>query len=159
MLSAKQVAPGKTGKIEVSVKTQGLTTVRKTVVVSSNDPQRPQLTLDLTATVEPEFELSDRAIYFGSVPSGQSVVKELFITIPPDKTVKVVGAESTDQYVSVKLESVSGAGGKKVKLVAIQKADAKPGYHFGIVLLKTTSVLNPEIRIPVRGIVRAGTQN
>ena len=159
MLSAKQVAPGKRGRIEVSVKTQGLTAVRKTVIISTNDPQRPQLTLNLTAAVEPEFSLSDRAIYFGSAPAGQSVVKELFITIPPDKTVKVVGAESTDQVVGVRLESVSGAGGGKVKLIAVRKADARPGYHFGMVLLKTTSVLNPEIRIPVRGIVKAGTQN
>ncbi len=141
------------------MKTQGLTAVRKTVIISTNDPHRPQLTLNLNASVEREFSLSDRAIYFGSVPSGQSVVKELYITIPPDKNVKVVSAESTDQYVSVRLESVSGAGEKKVKLVMVQKADARPGYHFGEVLLKTTSVLNPEIRIPVRGIVRAGTQN
>ncbi len=159
MLSAKQIAPGETGSIEVSVKTQGLTAVRKTVIVSTNDPQRPQLTLNLNAAVEPEFSLSDRAVYFGSVPSGQSVVKELYVTIPPDKNVKVLSAESTDQFVSVRLESVSGTGEKKVKLVMVQKADARPGYHFGTVLLKTTSALNPEIRIPVRGIVRAAAQN
>ena len=159
MLSAKQVAPGQTGKIEVNVKTEGQTSLHKSVIVMTNDPRQPQLTLSLVATVVPEFALSERAIYFGNVPRGKEVVKELLITVPPEKQVKILSAESTDQYVTVRLEPVQGANGKQVKLVAVQKADAKDGYHFGLVVVKTTSTLNPELKIPVRGIVTAGTQN
>jgi hypothetical protein len=158
LLSAKQVAPGESGRIEVTVRTQGQTALHKSVVVLTNDPKQPQVALSITGTVVPEFGLSDRTIYFGSVPPGKEVVKDLLITIPPEKSVKVVSAESTDQYVSVQLEPVPGSNGKKVKLVATQKPDTKPGYHFGMVVVKTTSTLTPELRIPVRGIVATASQ-
>ena len=143
----------------MKLNTTGLTALHKSVIVMTNDPRQPQLTLSITGTVVPEFALSERAIYFGNVPRGREVVKELLITIPPEKQVKVVSAESTDQNVTVRLEPVQGANGKQVKLVAVQKADTKDGYHFGVVVVKTTSSLNPELKIPVRGIVTAGAQN
>ena len=143
----------------MKLNTTGLTALHKSVIVMTNDPRQPQLTLSLVATVVPEFALSERAIYFGNVPRGREVVKELLITIPPEKQVKVVSAESTDQNVTVRLEPVQGANGKQVKLVAVQKADTKDGYHFGVVVVKTTSSLNPELKITVRGIVTAPAQN
>lgn len=158
MLSAKQIVPGESGRIEVSVNTQGQTAIHKSVVVISNDPKQPQISLSLTGTVVPEFALSERSIYFGSVPPGKEVVKELLITIPPERSVKVLSVASTDQYVTVKLEPVPGSNGKKVKLMATQKPDTKPGYHFGMVVVKTSSTLTPELKIPVRGNVAAVSQ-
>lgn len=158
MLSAKQIAPGGSGRIEVAVNTQGQTAIHKSVVVVTNDPKQPQISLSLTGIVIPEFGLSERFIYFGSTPPGKEVAKELLITIPPDRSVKVLSAESTDQYVTVKLEPVSGSGGKKTRLIATQKSDTKPGYHFGVVVIKTSSTLTPELKIPVRGNVTAASQ-
>ncbi len=158
MLSAKQVAPGESGRIEVTVNTQGQTAIHKSVVVVSNDPKQPQISLSLTGIVVPEFALSERFIYFGSVPPGKEVVKEVLITIPPEKSAKVLSAESTDQYVTVKLDAIPGSNGKKFKLTATQKPDTKPGYHFGMVVVKTNSSLTPELKIPVRGNVAAPSQ-
>ena len=158
MLSAKQIPPGESGRIEVTINTQGQTALHKSIVVISNDPKQQQITLSLSGTVVPEFGLSERGIYFGSVPPGKEVVKELLITIPPEKSVKVLSAESTDQYVTVKLEPVPGSNGKKVRLVATQKPDTKAGYHFGMVVIKTSSTFTPELKIPVRGIVAAASQ-
>jgi hypothetical protein len=158
LLSAKQIAPGESGRIEVSVNTHGQTAIHKSVVVISNDPKQPQISLSLTGVVIPEFSLSERFVYFGSVKPGQEVVKELLITIPPEKTVKVLSAESTDQYVTARLEPVPGSNGKKVKLTVTQKPDTKPGYHFGTVVVKTSSPLTPELKIPVRGNVATGAQ-
>lgn len=158
MLSAKQVEPGKSGDIEVSVTPQGVTSLSKSVSVTTNDPRQQVVTLTVTATVRPEFALSERSIYFGTVPKGQEVVRELVITLPSEKPVSILSAQSTDQSVSVRLEPVSDSHGKKVKLIAAQRADAKEGYHFGTILIKTTSALTPELRIPVRGTVAANTQ-
>jgi hypothetical protein len=125
----------------------------KSVTVQSNDPRQPRILLTVTALITLEFTSSERQIYFGQVPRGTEVVKELLITIDPERSVKLLGAESTDQYVTVKLEPVAGSGGKKVKVVAVQKPDAKDGYHFGQLVIKTSSSLTPELRIPVRGMV------
>ncbi len=153
MLSAKQIAPGQRGEIEVSVKTEGLTVVNKSVTVTSNDPRAPQIVLTMTAMVEPEFQLSERSIYFGSVPRGKEVIKDLTVTIPAEKTVKLTSAESTDQNVTVKVEPFAGTNDKKYKVTAVQKSDTKDGYHFGMIVIKTTSTLTPELKIPVRGMV------
>jgi hypothetical protein len=158
LLSAKQIAPGESGRIEVSVNTHGQTAIHKSVVVISNDPKQPQISLSLNGVVVPEFNLSERFVYFGSVAPGKEVVKELLITIPPERSVKVLSVESTDQYVTAKLEPLPGSDGKKLKLTVTQKPDTKPGYHFGTVVVKTSSPLTPELKIPVRGNVAAASQ-
>jgi hypothetical protein len=153
VLSSKQIAPGGAGEIEVSLKTEGLTSVSKTINIASNDPKQPEVTLTITANVHPEFQLSERSIYFGSVPRGKEVTKEFVITVPPDKNRQLLGATSTDQYVAAKLEAVGGSNGRKYRVTAVQKADAKDGYHFGVIVIKTTSPVTPELKIPVRGMV------
>ena len=159
MLSAKQIAPGQTGEIEVSVHTENLSAVNKTVMVTTNDPKNQQIMLTLMASVEPEFVLSERAIFFGNVPKGKEATRELIITVAEGKEAKPLSVETTDQSVSLKLEPMAGSGGKKFRLNVTQKSDAKDGYHYGVILVKTSSPLNPELRISVRGIVVAPQEN
>ena len=158
MLSAKQIAPGQTGEIEVSVKTEGIAAVNKSVTVTTNDPRQQKIVLTLTAVVEPEFQPSERAVYFGNVPSGQGVTKEVTVRIPADKSVSLTSVSSTDQYVSARLEAVPNSNGKQYTITLIQRPDTKEGYHFGMIILKTTSSLTPELRISVRGIVSPAQQ-
>jgi hypothetical protein len=155
LLSAKQVAPGQSGDIEVSVRTEGLTGINKVVHVTTNDPRQQIIGLTLLGTVEPEFALSERNIYFGSNPRGKAVVKELTITVHPQRDSKILSAQTDDANVTVAFTPVAGSNDKSYKLVATQKADAKDGYHFGTVLLKTTSKQFPEVRVSVRGMVTA----
>ena len=155
MLSAKQVAPGQTGEIEVSVNTENQSAINKSVTVTTNDPKHQQVVLSLTANVEPEFTLSERAIYLGSVPKGKESARELVITVAEGKDAKLLSAETTDENVSVKLEPLAGSNGKKFRLIVTQRADAKDGYHYGTIVIKTSSRVNPELKIPVRGMVVA----
>jgi Protein of unknown function (DUF1573) len=154
LLSAKQIEPGKTGQIEVTVKTEGITSrLTKTVAVTTNDPRQPQVTLTVMATVRPEFTLSENRIFFGNVPKGKEVSKEIVITIVGERPLKLLSAVSTDDNVRVKLQPVPGSGGKSFKLLSIRKPDGKPGHHFGNIVVKTSSTYKPELRIPVAGMV------
>jgi len=156
LLSARQIPPGGNGEIEVKVHTDGLSgRMSKSVVVLCNDPRQPEVRLSVTAVVEPEFSLSERAIFFGSVPRGQEASKEVTVTIPADKSLKLLSVESTDRNVAVRMEPVAGSGDKKMRIVASRKSDASEGYHFGIIVVRTSSTYNPEIKIPVRGMVSA----
>jgi hypothetical protein len=155
LLSAKQIPPGQSGQIEVSVKTEAAGAINKTVAVFTNDPRQQQIVLGISAVVQPEVDLSDRLVFFGSVPKGSEAVKELLVTIPPDKNIKVLGAESTDDNFSVRLEPVPDSNGKKFKLVVKLKSTAPEGYHPGMVVLKTSSSRSPEVKITVRAIVAA----
>jgi hypothetical protein len=156
LLSAKKIPAGKSGQIEVKVKTANIFgAMEKLIHVKTNDPGHRDLTLTIKAVVEPEIELSNFGIFFGSVPKGKEVRREILLTIPPGKSIRILNAETTDQRVAVKLEPVPGVDSRKWKLVAIQKADAKPGDHFGEIVVKTSSSLTPTITIFERGTITA----
>jgi hypothetical protein len=156
LLSAKKIQPGQTGRIEVSVKTDGMRgTLKKLVYVTSNDPLHPEVVLTFKATVEPEIIVSDYAIFFGGAPKGKEVRREVLLTLPAGKAVKILSAVTADPSVMAKLEPVAGTGGLKWKLIATQKADAKPGPHYGVIVVKTSSRLSPKLVINVRGTVTA----
>ncbi|MBP1597005.1 MAG: hypothetical protein H6Q05_2382 [Acidobacteria bacterium] len=159
LLSSQKIAPGQSGQLEVTIATEGLNTpeINKTVSITSNDPRQPQVILSLTAELVPEFVISEPSVYFGTNPRGKEVSKEILVTIPPDKAIELVSAISTDENVTVRLEPVAGSSGKKVKVIAVQKPTAPEGYHFGNLVIKTTSKLRPELKISVRGIVVKGS--
>lgn len=159
MLSAKQIEPGNTGQLEVTVNTEGITSkLTKTVTVTTDDPRQPQVILTVTATVRPEFTLSENRIFFGNVPQGKEVSKEIVITIVGERPLKLLSAVSTDDNVRVKLEPIPGSGGKSFKLVGIRRPDVKAGHHFGSIVVKTSSIYKPELKIPVSGMI-APSQN
>lgn len=146
--STKQLDPGQSGQIKTSVDTTVLIgAVTETVQFTTNDPLRPSVLLSLKADVQPEISLSSPSIYFGDVPKGKEVTAEVIITIPKDKSIKILSAESSDESVSVRLEPVPDSDGKQVMLIASYKADAKTGYRLGDITVKTTSYLTPELSI------------
>ena len=156
LLSAKKVAPGKSGRIDVKIDTAGMfDEMGKQVYVKTNDPRHSDVTLTIRAIIEPEIEMSDTGIFFGNAPRGKEVRREVILTIPAQKSIRILSAESTDPKVAVKLQLEPGSNSKKWRLIAIRKADAKPGDHFGEIVVKTTSSLTPTISIYETGTVTA----
>lgn len=156
MLSAKRIPAGKRGQIEVRIKTNDyIGDIEKQVRVYSNDPKNSEIALTVKAIVEQEVQLSETGIFFGHTPKGKEIRKEIILAVPTGKSVEILGAESKDPAVAVKLEPVPGSGGRKWKLTAIQKAESGTGYHYGKIMVKTNSRLAPNISIPERGEVIA----
>lgn len=156
MLSAKKILPQGSGSVEVSVKTADLSGIlEKSVYVLTNDPRNPEVELKIKAKIEPEILLSSSSIFFENAPAGKAMRKEIVITVPEGKQIKLLGVQTNDARVSVKLEQVSGSRGLKWKLIAIRKADAKPGNHIGEIVIATSSRLNPKITIYERGTISA----
>ena len=154
LLSKKSVKAGQEGQIEVEVDTSGRAgDLNKTVTVTTNDPLHQKVVLTITAQVEPEFALSQPSVYFGKVPKGQEVIKEITVTVQSPKPVNILSVESNDDDVTVRIEPIPNTDGKKYRLIAVQKAGAKEGYHYGTFTLKTTSETTPIFRIPERGYV------
>ncbi len=146
--SATKIPPGQSGTIEITLDTAGLTgLVDKSASVLTNDPRRRSVVLQVKAEVQPEIVLSSPSIYFESVPDGGEVTKEVIITLPAEKSIKVLSAESTEESVTVKLEPVPDSDGKKIRLIATQRPGGKIGYHLEKITVKTTSRLTPELSI------------
>lgn len=149
-LSAKQIRAGQRGEIEVSVDTTGLAgAIDKVVHIITNDPRRSSVFLSIKADVQPEISLSSPSIYFGNVPKGKEVTQEVIVTVAAGRSIKILSAESTDESVIAKLESVPDSQGKKVKLTATHKGDGKFGYRLESIVVKTSSYLTPELSIYV----------
>jgi hypothetical protein len=156
LLSAKKIPAGKNGQIEARIQTESLSgPVEKRIEIVTNDPRHGAVTLSIKAVVEPEIELSESSIFFEDVPFGKEVCKEILLTVPAGKSIRILSALSRDPDVTVKLEAVPGSSGKKFKLTATQKANTKRGYHFGQIIVKTDSRLAPETVIYERGNVVA----
>ncbi len=161
-----KVAPGRTGQINVEIKTENFAalsrtlaetvTMTKTVTVRTNDPRQPQVVLSVNFMVAPEIVASEPSVFFGSNPRGQEVTRELTVSIAKDRAVKLLSAVSTDANISARLEPVTGQDGKKIRLILVQKPTASEGNHSGTVLIKTTSQLKPEFRVSFRSIVTKG---
>ncbi len=147
-LANKQIQPGQSGQIEVSVDTAGLTGwIDKSVNIVTNDPRQPSVSLYVRADVQPEVSISSPSVYFENVPKGEEVTRELIITVATERSIKILSAESTDSSVTVKLQSVPDSEGKQVKLTATQRGDGKIGYRLEKIIIKTTSYLTPELSI------------
>lgn len=156
MLSAKKLAAGKRGQIEAKINTSSLTgPVEKRIMIKSNDPRSAEVALTIKAVIEPEIGVSDFQIVFDSVPMAKEVVKEIVLTVREGKSIKILSAASRNPDVMAKLDPARGGNGKKWKLIAVHKANAKLGYFFGQIVVKTDSRLTPELSIYVRGEVTA----
>lgn len=152
MLSARQILPGETGHIEIVMNTNGITSnsARNAAVqITTNDPDQQTVTFVIRAIIEPEFALSQRSVYFRN---SQDTPKEIVITASPTRDIKVLNARSEDKNVSVSFTVIPGSNRKQVRLTAVQRKGGPPGYHFGQIIVRTSSSLTPYLRIPVRGI-------
>ncbi len=148
--SADKIPAGRSGQIEVSVDTAGMTgAIEESVSVATNDPRRPKVSLSVRADVQPEISLSSTSIYYERVPKGKEVTSEIIITVVAGGSIRILGAESSDKSVTVKLEPVPGSDGKRVKLIATHKGDGKIGYRLESIIVKTSSYLTPELSIYV----------
>jgi hypothetical protein len=148
LFSSKHIEAGQSGRIDVIVDTSVLIgAVTESVKIFTNDPQHSSVLLAVKADVQPEISLSSPSIYFGDVPKGKEVTEEIIITIPAEKSIKILSAESSDDSVKVKLEPVPESKEKKVKLIATYRTDGKIGYRLGNITVKTTSYLTPELSI------------
>lgn len=148
-LSAKGIRPGQSGRIEAVLDTAGLTgAVDKPIHIMTNDPVRPTVSLSMRADVQPEITLSSPSIYFEGAPQGNGEAsKEVLITIPAERSIRILSARSTEESVTVKLEPVPESDGKKIRLIATQKAGGKTGYRMERIDIQTTSHLTPELSI------------
>ena len=145
MLSAKNIRAGRNGRIDARVKAEDLGSLEKQITLATNDPHHAAVTLFIKAVVEPEIGISEPSLIFEN--TGKEARKEIILTIPAAKPIKVISAVSTDPNITVSLEPVLGSNGKQMKLIAIRKPDNKWGYHYGQIIVKTTSGLAPEFTI------------
>ncbi len=156
----KLVKPGAEGKVHTSVDTKSFTgPISKSVLVVSNDPERPQMNLFVKAVVKPFVDVAPQAYVRFSVVKGDPASQDV-ILISEEKGFKPTVAETAQPYVKAELspagdkDKIAGRPGDQYKLAIAVTADAPEGLLNAPIRINTGVSQQPTLEVPVSGIVR-----
>jgi hypothetical protein len=157
----KVVKPGGEGKVISSVDTKNFSgPISKSILLISNDPDRPQLNLFIKATVKPFVEAVPTGYLRFSVVKGDSASQDV-VLVSEEKTFKPSIGEMAQPYVKAELtpagdkDKVAGRGGEQYKLHVSVTGDAPEGLLNAPIRVSTGVAQQPNLEIPVSGYIRA----
>ena len=142
----RAIPPGGEGKITLTVDIKGYHgQIRKSATIISNDPQKPNDTLNLHGKIRPHIELLPvSSVRFKDKGPG-----------PEEKTLTIMATSQTfhiqkvenglGDKISVHLDTVVDGKHYRLKVTKLQKA----GKFFGFITCFTDHPRKPEIRIPI----------
>ena len=156
----KVIKPGADGKVRASVDTKSFSgPISKSVLVVSNDPDRPQMNLFVKAIVKPFVDVAPQAYVRFSVVKGDPATQDV-ILISEEKGFKPTVAETSQPYVKAELspagdkDKIAGRPGEQYKLAVAVTSDAPEGLLNAPIRINTGVSQQPTLEVPVSGIVR-----
>src|SRR5215470_499310 len=157
----KVVKPGAEGKVISHVDTKSFSgPIAKSILLVSNDPERSQINRFIKATVKPDVDVLPQPYVRMSLVKGDSDARDV-IVISEEKGFKPSIAESSQPYVKAEVtpagekDKIPGRPGEQFKLHITVTPDAPEGLLNAPIRLTTGVSQQPNIEIPVSGIVRA----
>jgi hypothetical protein len=156
----KVIKPGTDGKVHASVDTKSFSgPIAKSILVVSNDPERPQVNLFIKAIVKPFVDVAPQAYVRFSVVHGDGASQEV-VLISEEKGFKPAVAETAQPYVKAQIspagdkDKIAGRPGEQYKLAVSVLPDAPEGLLNAPIRITTGVSQQPTLEIPVSGIVR-----
>lgn len=156
----KVIKPGGEGKLTSSVDTKTFTgPISKSILLVSNDPERPQMNLFVKATVKPFVDVLPQPFVRFSVIKGDSAGQDVML-VSEEKTFKPAIAETSQPYVHAEIlpagdkDKIPGRAGEQYRLRISVTGDAPDGLLNAPIRLNTGVAEQPTLEIPVSGIVR-----
>ncbi len=156
----KVIKPGAEGKIVSSVDTKSFSgPISKSVLVVSNDPDRPQMNLFIKAMVKPFVDVLPQAFVRFSVIKGDQAGQDV-ILLSEEKGFHPTVAETSQPYVKAEIlpagdkDKVPGRPGEQYRVRINVTPDAPEGLLNAPIRIATGVSQQPTIEIPVSGIVR-----
>jgi Protein of unknown function (DUF1573) len=156
----KLIKPGAEGKVHASVDTKSFSgPISKSVLVVSNDPDRPQMNLFVKALVKPFVDVAPQQYVRFSVVKGDPASQDV-ILISEEKGFKPTVAETAQPYVKAEVspagdkDKIAGRPGEQYKLAISVTGDAPEGLLNAPVRVTTGVQQQPTLEVPVSGIVR-----
>ncbi len=157
----KVIKPGAEGKVQTSVDTKSFSgPISKSVLLVSNDPERGQINLFIKATVKPFVDILPQPYVRVAVVKGDTDSRDV-ILVSEEKTFKPTVAESSQPYVKAEIapaaekDKIPGRAGEQYRLRITVLPDAPEGLLNAPVRVTTGVTQQPNIEIPISGVVRA----
>lgn len=156
----KLIKPGADGKVKASVDTKSFSgPISKSVLVVSNDPERPQMNLFVKAVVKPFVDVAPQQYVRFSVVKGDPATQDV-VLISEEKGFKPTITETAQSYVKAEIspagdkDKIAGRPGDQYKLSISVTPDAPEGLLNAPVRITTGVAQQPSLEVPVSGIVR-----
>jgi hypothetical protein len=156
----KVIKPGQEGKIQSSVDTKSFSgPISKSVLIVSNDPERPQMNLFIKAMVKPFVDVLPQAFVRFAVIKGDNSAQDV-ILLSEEKGFRPTVAETSQPYVKAEIlpagdkDKIPGRTGDQYKVHINVTADAPEGLLNAPIRIATGVAQQPTVEIPVSGIVR-----
>jgi Protein of unknown function (DUF1573) len=156
----KVIKPGTEGKIQSSVDTKSFSgPISKSVLVVSNDPDRPQMNLFIKALVKPFVDVLPQAFVRFSVIKGDNAGQDV-ILLSEEKGFRPTIAETSQPYVKAEIlpagdkDKIAGRPGDQYKLRINVTPDAPEGLLNAPIRIATGVSQQPTVEVPVSGIIR-----
>ncbi len=148
----KQIAPGKSGKVNVELRTQGLQGhLQKTLVLQSNDPKRREVSLAMRFKAVPLLDIQPEPGTLVALRDKGPTTADFRLTVRGRQPAEITTAVCNVPYATTALEASRdpGAVGRAYRLRLTIDETAPRGRQTLTVLLRTTSPHEPEIVLPV----------
>ena len=157
LASAKNIAPGESGSIDVTFDSRGKRgQIEKHVTVSSNDPDTPQSTLTMVGeiaqivVVEPPF-----ATLGNNLPKGKGADTSFRIWRDDKQAFKISRIESDSASVTASTEPVEQDGNPAYQVNVKLVPNAPPGRYVGVLKVFTDIPNMPQTEVRFYGSIRS----
>jgi hypothetical protein len=156
----KLIKPGAEGKVVAALDTKNFSgPIAKSVLLVTNDPNRPQMNLFIKAIVKPFVDVLPQPFVRFSVVKGDSASQDT-ILVSEEKGFKPSIAETSQPYVKAELapagdkDKVAGRPGEQYKLHITVTPEAPEGLLNAPIRIATGVTQQPNVEVPVSGIIR-----
>jgi hypothetical protein len=156
----KVIKPGAQGKVVSAVDTKNFSgPIAKSILLVTNDPNRPQMNLFVKAIVKPFVDVLPQPFVRFSVVKGDSAAQDT-IVLSEETTFKPSIAETSQPYVKAELapagdkDKIPGRPGEQYRLHITVTPDAPEGLLNAPIRISTGVAQQPTLEVPVSGIIR-----
>ncbi len=159
----RAIAPGKTGYIKAKLETREFNgPIQKSILVMTNDPREPTVTLVIKTTVHPYVEVLPRALVrFNAVQHEPMEQKITVVADEEDTNFQVAGVKSSEPFLITtvrplsKDELLAGKSSKQYEITISMKENPPVGPVNAELEIQTNHPKAKEVPVKVFGVVRA----
>jgi hypothetical protein len=150
----KVIEPGKEGRIEAELRTAGFRGAQiKTIQVTSNDPDNPNLTLRLMTTIRVAIEVKPSEQIPIALKTDAPTVQEVEVVSNTDEPLEVQEVRVNVPFARAETQKIDS---KRTRIIITVSPDAPPGRNTILVSARTNSTAMPQVNIALnyeKGIV------
>ena len=159
----RQVEPGKSGYIKAKLETRDFSgPISKSILVMTNDPQNPTVTIVIKTTVHPYVEILPRALIRFNAVQHEAMSQKITVVGGENETnFEVTGVKSSEGFLTAAFrplpegERLAGKSPKQWEVELSMTDDAPVGPVNAVLEIQTNHPKAKTVPVKVFGVIRA----